>query len=211
MEISKNLEIIENFNLLSYPIILIDNEKKIVWCNEKTDSLINKNEWKNWLTVFNDSLNKKRIKINNSYYELNISTITIESKNFIVLSLFYISDNKQISELLSEQLTDAVLICNDKITYTNTAFENILDYNKEFFIGKRFNDLLDDDNKAILNKNLDYLTTYNKSKIDFILSIKKQNGKKIWISVKTKAIIENNTPLYISIIKNISSSKTEWN
>lgn len=209
MEILKNIEIIENFNFLSYPLILINNEKNIVWCNKKADFLINKKQLNDWLTVFDNSLDKKIVKIDNNCYELEVSPIVIESKNYIVLNLFYISDNKKIFELLSEQLTEAILICNDKITYTNTALENLLGYNKEYLIEKCFSDLLDDDNKVILNKNLEYLFKYNKNQIEFIVSIEKKNGKKIWISVSTKAILEGNVPLYINVINNISSKKIQ--
>ena len=209
MEISKNIEIIENFNLVSYPLILIDNKKNIVWCNKKADSLINKKQLNDWLTVFDNSLDKKIVKIDNNCYELEVSPIVIESKNYLVLNLFHISNNKKIFELLSEQLSEAILICNDKITYTNTALENLLGYNKEYLIEKSFTDLLDDENKKILNKNLEYLFKYKKSQIEFILSIEEKNGKRIWISVRTKYIIENDVPLYINVITNISSKKTQ--
>lgn len=209
MEILKNIEIIENFNLLSYPLILIDNKKNIVWCNKKADSLIDKKQLIDWLTVFENSLDKKIVKIDNNCYELEILPIVIESKNYLVLNLFYISDNKKIFDLLSEQLTEAILICNDKITYTNTALENLLGYNKEYLIGKNFSDLLDDENKAILNKNLEYLFKYKKNQIKFILSIEKKNAKRIWISVKTKYITENDVPFHINVISNISSKKTQ--
>ena len=219
MEILQISNFYEMFNTLSYPVVLVDEKNSILWINKKAKTLINETQLKEEINILEKNLNKKIIHINNTFYEINSSAIILKDKKYKSLSLFNISKRKNLEEklikskkmfkLLSEQLPEAVLVSDEKIIYTNPAFEKMLAYSSKYLEDKTFYDLLDEKNKKLLKENLELLISSKKSQIEFLLSIKRKNNEEIWINIKTKAIFENEKTIYINVIKDITTSKIE--
>lgn len=219
MEILQISNFYEMFNTLSYPVVLVDEKNSILWINKKAKTLTNETQLKEEIAILEKNLNKKIIYINNTFYEINTSAIILKDKKYKSLSLFNISKRKNLEEklikskkmfkLLSEQLPEAVLVSDEKIIYTNPAFEKMLAYSSKYLEDKTFYDLLDEKNKKLLKENLELLISSKKSQIEFLLSIKRKNNEEIWINIKTKAIFENEKTIYINVIKDITTSKIE--
>jgi len=209
----------ETFNNLSYPIVILDDRSNIVWINKKAKSLISDIKIKELFKQIENKYDKKIVILNNIFYEINESNIKVQNLSLSILSFFNISKRKKLEEKLinsekmfkslSVQLPEAVLVCNEKIVYSNPAFEKMLGFSNKYFTSKSFYDLLDEENRILLKESLEYLISSKKSQIEFMLFIKRKNGDEIWIDVKTKAVIEEKNILYINVIKDVTSSKIE--
>ena len=148
MKILKKINLYDGFNNLSYPLIVIDEKNEILWINKKAKSFIDLNELKKQVNLSSTNLKKKIVQLNDVFYEINLSSFTYESNKYKSLSLFNISRRKKLEEklrnsdkmfkLLSEQLPEAILVCEKKIIYTNPAFEKMLGYSNKYLSNKSF-------------------------------------------------------------------------
>ena len=219
VNILKEIDTNDSLNRLSYPLCITDNQRNIVWVNEKFEQLISIKELKVNLDIIKINLSGNIILNNNIFYELQASNININKEKYKLISFFNISKRKNLEnslltkqkmfESLSEELPEPILVCNEKIIYTNPAFEKLIGLSSRYLKGKSVFDLLDKNNKKILQDSLNSLIASHKKHVEFDVQIPKKNGQLIWVNVSIKAIYDSEDARFIYLLKDITKRKEE--
>lgn len=219
IDILREIDTNDSLNRLSYPLCIIDNQKNIVWVNKKFEKSISIKEIKDNLNEFKANISEKIILNNEIFYELQASTITINKENYKLVSFFNISKRKKLEkklltrqkmfESLTEELPEPILVCNEKIIYTNPAFEKLIGLSSRYLLGKSIFDLLDKKNKEILQDSLNSLIESHKKHIEFDVQIPKKNGNLIWVNVSIKAVYDSDETRFVYLLKDVTKRKEE--
>ena len=219
VNILKEIDTNDSLNRLAYPLCITDNQRNIVWVNEKFEQNISNKELKANLNKVKIDVSGTIISNNNIFYELQSSNININKEEYKLISFFDISKRKNLEnklltrqkmfESLTEELPEPILVCNERIIYTNPAFEKLIGLSSRYLQGKSVFDLLDKSNREILQDSLNSLIASHKKHIEFDVQIPKKNGQLIWVNVSIKAVYDSEEPRFIYLLKDVTKRKEE--
>lgn len=221
-------EYLKFINLLSYPVLIVDDNYVSQLANKKFMSLhkiSTKTETKLEDAIIDESmvedekyiLEKKNKKM---FFKLLSSQLLFKSKKFYLISLFDISKEhkeqeeilfkKRMFEKLSEHLPEGIMVCEDKINYSNLIFEKLSGYSAKELLSKKFVDLLEDYSKELFNENTKKLLLQKKSYTEQELQLLSKKKKTIWIRIKTSLIIVADKTYFLNVITDISKEKLKY-
>lgn len=211
----ENLNLEELFKEHELPMVILDEQKKIIWKNKKFSSL-------KLLIYFEMILeeldfNKKEfvVTLANNHYEVQCTYVN----GFYVLSLFNIykrdklqaklENRRDMSQELLEDLPEAVIIVSENILLVNSLAEKLLGVKKKSLLNCSFNVLFDETNQQVLIDNLSQLEHSKRRQVEFLLVYNKSNKIK-WLNISTKLIENANEKLYIHMMKDVTIETLEF-
>jgi PAS domain S-box-containing protein len=116
-------------------------------------------------------------------------------------------ENEEKYRLLVSTVPDAIIIYNDGvILFSNEAAYDIFGYTKEEMIGKKFIDLVAEEDRNIVYENVKYRTENGKSSF-YELQAYKKNGERIDIHVRGNFVKYENKDSQLVIIDDITTRK----
>jgi PAS domain-containing protein len=172
MQLLLKTEYLKFINLLSYPVLIVDDNYVSQLANKKFMSLHKirtKTETQLEDLIIDESMVEKEkyileIKNKKMIFKLLSSKLLFKSKQFYLISFFDVSKEheeheeilfkKRMFEKLSEHLPEGIMVCEDKINYSNPTFEKFSGYSSKELLTKKFVDLLEDYSKELFNANI---------------------------------------------------------
>lgn len=204
-------------NIYNYPVIITD-EKYVVILENKKFTLLEKSDKeeiaKKLLHV--SDLSEYVIRKNNKdiTFSLISSSISIENKEYFIISFFDISVRKKLIKDLSakqslfnsltEQLPEGIILFDEKIIYTNNTFEKLLGYTEKELHQINLLDLFESNESLLFKELLEKLSSKRKSKLETSLKINKKDSEELWVRLNIKRIKQNDKYLFLAVITDIS-------
>ncbi|QOY55639.1 diguanylate cyclase [Candidatus Sulfurimonas marisnigri] len=211
---------------LAYPVLILNESNEFIWSNNKFNilhksALINKNNILIRDIVISSILpvlDRGEYEVQNikkkHYFSIIESSIDLNGKTCKFLSFFDISKRKELTrelsekgkmfESLSEYLPEGIVLYNEKIIYSNPAFEKLSGYRGRELMSKNFIELLLPKSQSELKIIMDGMLLKQGKKYELNAQIRRKKGDILHVQVKTQSLMIDNNIHFLSIISDIT-------